>query len=439
MKSGRALDRPGACVDLTPYINSFPNSTPFPEPPSPATIIALRGLDGTAYCRLRAARIVLKTLFVAKAEWHTSYNISLCGGGMKNKIAAMCVFVLVSAALAAAQTYTITEIGTLKGDNESSGFAINNLGDVVGCSDTQTAEGYPCTGLVTGQHGFSWHKGRGLKNLAPLSGANISGAIGINDSGTVVGYSDVPGQPATNFVAVQWSSTGAITNLGVLPGGASSAAFVINSAGEIAGDSFVSNGAVDATSWASQQITNLGSLPKAIFTAGVGINDNGEIAGESVFSYGPPFRSHGFRWNGSTMKDLGVLTGGVTSVASAINTSGVIVGQSDGTATGGNWHAVLWSAANKIQDLGVLPGGTFTIAFGVNDSGVVVGYGNIFTNAPHAFVWTAAGGMKDLNYLIPANTGWVLINANAINNVGQITGYGSVGGHNRAFLLTPVN
>jgi probable HAF family extracellular repeat protein len=358
---------------------------------------------------------------------------------MKTKIAGLWVFVLASAAFVAAQTYTITEIGTLKSDNESNGFAINNLGDVVGCSDTQTAEGYPCTGLVSGQHAFSWRKGDGLRDLGTLSGATVSGAIGINDSGAIVGYSNVKGQAATNFVAVQWSSAGAIANLGALPGGASSAAFVINSAGEIAGDSFLSSGAVDATSWASSKIKNLGSLPKAIFTAGLGINDSGEIAGESVFSYGPPFRSHAFRWNGSTMKDLGVLTGGVTSIANAINTTGVVVGQSDGTATGGNWHAVLWSAANKIQDLGVLPRGTYSVAFGVNDSDVVVGYGNIFTNAPHAFVWTAAEGMKDLNYLIPANTGWVLINANAINNVGQITGYGSIGGHNRAFLLTPVN
>jgi probable HAF family extracellular repeat protein len=362
---------------------------------------------------------------------------------MENKIAKRCtglwLFILVSAAVAAAQTYTITEIGTLKGDNENSGFAINNLGEVVGCSDTQTAEGYPCTGLVAGQHAFSWHKDGGVKNLAPLPGATVSGAIGINDSGVVVGYSNVVGQPATTFAAVQWSSTAAITNLGGLPGGSSSAAFVINSAGEIAGDSFLGSGAVDATSWASQKIKNLGSLPKAIFTAGLGINDNGEIAGESVFSYGPPFRSHGFRWNGSTMKDLGVLTGGLTSIANGINTAGVVVGQSDGGATGGSWHAVLWSAANKIQDLGVLPGGTYSVAFGINDSGVVVGYGNIFTNAPHAMVWTAAEGMKDLNFLIPANSGWVLINANAINNVGQITGYGSIGGHNRAFLLTPVN
>lgn len=351
------------------------------------------------------------------------------------RLALLCM----SSTLAAAQTYTITDLGVLKGDNESSGFWINNLGDVVGCSDTETAEGYPCTGLVAGQHAFYWSKGGGMKDLGTLSGATISGAIGLNDSGVVVGYSNVKDQPATNFVAVKWSPGGVITSLGTLSGGSSSAAFQINSAKEIAGDSFLSNGVVDATNWTSSKINNLGALPNAIFTAGTGINENGEIVGESVFSYGPPFTSHGFLWNGSTMKDLGTLPGGVTSAASAINLDGVAVGQSDGTSTSGHWHAVLWSASGKIQDLGVLKGGTYSIAFGVNDSSEVVGYGNISNNAPHAMIWTSAGGMKDLNSLIPVNSGWTLINANAINNVGQITGYGQKGLYNHAFLLTPVD
>ena len=359
---------------------------------------------------------------------------------MTSRIAsAWLVFVLAAAAAATAQTYTITEIGVLKGDNESSGFWINNLGEVVGCSDSKTIQGYPCTGLVAGQHAFSWTRSGGIKDLGTLPGATVSGAGGINDSGTIVGYSNVKGQPATNFVAVQWSSTGVITNLGTLAGGSSSAAFVINSAGEVAGDSFLSNGLVDATSWTGQKIKNLGALPKAIFTAGLAINDNGYIVGESVFGYGPPFTSHGFRWNGSAMKDLGTLPGGVTSMANAVNSSGVIVGQSDGTSTRGTWHAVLWNTSGKIQDLGVLAGGTYSVAFGVNDSNVVVGYGNLFDNAPHAMVWTSTTGMRDLNSLIPAGTGWVLINANAINNLGQITGYGTKNGSNHGFVLTPVN
>jgi probable HAF family extracellular repeat protein len=357
---------------------------------------------------------------------------------MKCKISLiLAAFVLISAGFVAAQNYTITDLGVLKGDNESSGFWINSFGDVAGCSDTQTSLGYPCTGLVAGQHAFYWSQSGGMKDLGTLSGASVSGAIGLNDSGTVVGYSNMKGQPATNFVAVQWSSSGAITNLGMLSGGSSSAAFQINSAGEVSGDSFLKSGIVNATSWTNNKIKNLGALKGAIFTAALAINDSGQMVGESVFGYGPPFTSHGFLWDGSTMTDLGTLSGGVTSMANAINTSGVIVGQSDGTVTGGHWHAVKWDTSGKIKDLGALKGGTYSVAFGVNDSNVVVGYANTSTNAAHAIIWTSAGGMQDLNSQISASSGWTLINANAINNAGQITGYGSKKGFNHAFLLTP--
>jgi probable HAF family extracellular repeat protein len=276
-----------------------------------------------------------------------------------------------------------------------------------------------------------------MKDLGTLSGGTVSGATGVNDSRTVVGYSNIKGQPATNFVAFLWTAGGGMVNLGTLAGGNSSAAFEINSSGMIAGDSFISSKQVNATSWTNRQIKNLGSLPKAIFTAGLDINDDNEIVGESVFSYGPPFKSHGFAWtSGSGMIDLGTLPGGVTSIANAINLSGIIVGQSDGSSTGGHWHAVEWDVSRKIHDLGTLPGGTYSVAFAINDSDVVVGYGNLSDNAPHAMIWNSSG-KQDLNALIPADSGWVLINANAINNVGQITGYGTHNGYNRAFLLTP--
>jgi len=139
------------------------------------------------------------------------------------------------------------------------------------------------------------------------------------------------------------------------------------------------------------------------------------------------------------MRDLGTLTGGVTSMANSINSSGIIVGQSDGVKTAGHWHAVMWDASHKIQDLGVIAGGNYSIAFAVNDSNVVVGYGNLANNAPHAMIWTASGGMQDLNLLIPSGNSFVLVNANSINNLGQITGYGIKNGKNHAFVLTPKN
>jgi probable HAF family extracellular repeat protein len=343
---------------------------------------------------------------------------------------------------AVAQTYTVTDIGVLKGDNESSGFWINASGAVVGCSDAATSEGYPCTGTTPGQHAFFWTRSGGLKDLYTLPGGNISGAIGINDAGQVVGYSNVSTGflDEFNFVAFEWTSSGGMINLGKLSGGRSSCAFEINSSGVIVGDSFVNATVVDAASWTNNKIKNLGALPRSIFTAGLDINDIGEIVGESVFAYSPTFLSHGFKWTpGPGMKDLGTLPGGNTSAANAINSSGVSVGQSNAKSFLNAWHAVKWDASNKIEDLGKLPGGTYSIAFGINDSGEVVGYGNIGNNAAHAMVWTVGGGMKDLNDLIPADSGWVLINANAINASGQITGYGTKNGHNHAFLLTPVD
>jgi probable HAF family extracellular repeat protein len=348
---------------------------------------------------------------------------------------------LILSAAAAAQTYTVTDIGLLKGDNESNAFWINSSGAVVGCSDTANSEGYPCTGTGAGQHAFYWTKSGGLEDLGTLSGGNISGAIGINDANQVVGYSNTSTGLSTeyNFIAFQWTSTGGMVNLGKLSGGNSSCAFQINSSGTIAGDSFVNPTVVDAANWTNNKIKKLGALPNSIFTAALGINDNGEVVGESVFSYGPPFTSHAFEWTSTGgMKDLGTFFGGDTSMANAINSSGAIAGQSN-SGWFSEWHAAKWSATNEISDLGTLPGGTYSVAFGINDSLQIVGYGNIGDNAPHAMLWTSTSGMQDLNNLIPTNSGWVLTNANSINDSGQIVGYGTKSGHNHAFLLTPEN
>jgi probable HAF family extracellular repeat protein len=346
---------------------------------------------------------------------------------------------LVVAVAAAAQSYSITDIGVLKGDNESNGFWINSSGAVVGCSDTANSEGYPCTGTGPGQHAFYWTKSGGRKDLGTLPGGNISGAIGVNDSGEVVGYSNNSSDPEMiyNFIAFKWTSAGGMVSLGTLHGGNSSCAFEINSSGVIAGDSYVSSTVVDAVSWTNSRIKNLGSLPNSIYSSSFDINDSGEIVGESVFEFSPTFTSHAFQWTSADgMLDLGTLSGGNSSIANAINSSGLIVGQSNSESVE-TWHAVQWSTRGKIEDLGVLPGGNYSIAFGINDSGEIVGYGNLANNAAHAMMWTSAGGMQDLNDLIPANSGWVLINANAVNASGLITGYGLRNGHNHTFLLTP--
>ena len=51
----------------------------------------------------------------------------------------------------------------------------------------------------------------------------------------------------------------------------------------------------------------------------------------------------------------------------------------------------------------------------------------------HAVLWKD-GRMVDLNSLIDPSSGWVLSEANGINDLGQIVGGGSLG----AFILTPL-
>jgi hypothetical protein len=70
-------------------------------------------------------------------------------------------------------------------------------------------------------------------------------------------------------------------------------------------------------------------------------------------------------------------------------------------------------------------------------------------HGPRAFVWTDAGGMRDLNTLIPSGADFVLTEAVGVNDHGVIAalGHDAVGGltggahnHNlpvRTFLLLP--
>ena len=77
------------------------------------------------------------------------------------------------------------------------------------------------------------------------------------------------------------------------------------------------------------------------------------------------------------------------------------------------------------------------MANGINDSGLVVGNSSTANANSHAFLYDGST-MIDLNDLISPTSGWVLLNATAINNSGQIVGSGTIDGQTNAYLLTPV-
>jgi uncharacterized membrane protein len=89
--------------------------------------------------------------------------------------------------------------------------------------------------------------------------------------------------------------------------------------------------------------------------------------------------------------------------------------------------------------LGTLPGFTASIAKDINAAGQVVGAVTVPETSSHGFFADATGPLQHLNDLIPAGSGWVLFEADGINERGQIVGYGSFNGNPvSTFLLTPV-
>jgi len=113
---------------------------------------------------------------------------------------------------------------------------------------------------------------------------------------------------------------------------------------------------------------------------------------------------------------------GGASAASGINNLGQVVGQADVDA--GNYHAFLWTQAGGMKDLGVLPGDTSSTAISINDTGQVVGVSQPQGgNPPRGFMWQAEIGMSDI-----AGTSGLYTQPIVITNSGQIAGYASPDG-----------
>ena len=139
---------------------------------------------------------------------------------------------------------------------------------------------------------------------------------------------------------------------------------------------------------------------------------------------------------------LRALPAGFTSEGRAINDLGQVTGVGrllDQETDDLIIRAFLWSEG-EMTELGSVPGFNWSAASDINDAGQIVGSsagvdGN--PNIQSAFIWQD-GMITDLNDLIPSDSGVLLRVGRAMNNAGQISGWGSVGGDDVAFLLTPV-
>lgn len=359
---------------------------------------------------------------------------------------------LIVARVGAAQIYHITDLGSLGGQADASqALAVNKFGDVAGqsCVNPECTETHP----------FLWTSATGLRDLGTLpNGGMFAIATGVNDSDQVSGLSAFEQPFSGNTHAFIWSEVGGMQDLGTLGCPDITGANGINSFGQVVGTSTIppcpGGGQDRAFLWTQNGgMQDLGTLPGGTFSFGNAINDLGEAVGYSDCAACALY--HAFLWNIFGFHDLGVLPGGTFSVATSVSDVGFVAGESDSTNNLGLPHAVLWGPRSKIIDLGTLPGGIFSSAAGVNDFGIVVGSsdttasashaftlrpnGRAASSASHAFVWRVGPGMLDLNDLIrPENSGWLLIDATAINSFGQIAGFGIFRNQVHAFLLTPI-
>jgi probable HAF family extracellular repeat protein len=171
------------------------------------------------------------------------------------------------------------------------------------------------------------------------------------------------------------------------------------------------------------------------------INEHGSIAG--VSRNATDTASQATLWTGGaggTIRNLGSLGDGQRfSEALAISNTGWVVGYS--IVTGSTERAFLWRDGTGLQDLGAL-GFNHSRATDVNSHGQVVGFASAFANFPSfggaAFVWEN-GALTNLNNLIPPDAGWNLLSAEGINENGDIVGFGTFNGQQRAFLLLPTD
>jgi len=262
----------------------------------------------------------------------------------------------------------IVDLGTL-GGNESLANSINDYGQIAGFAANTILDPFSLAGFGTQTRAVLWENGV-ARELGTLGGNN-SLAFAVNNRGQVIGMSytnSIPnsttGIPTTD--PFLWEN-GKMVDLGSL-GGTFGAPNFINQIGQIVGQM---NLAGDLSGhpflWDRGSLKDLGTLGGDNGEANW-VNDSGEVVGGADYPGGA--LHHAFLWKQGVMKDLGVVADDKCSSAFSINSKGQIVG--DSGMCGVQVHAFLWENGTMI-DLNTLipPGVQLFVAYYINDLGEI--------------------------------------------------------------------
>lgn len=308
--------------------------------------------------------------------------------------------------------YTLTDLGSVGGATTDVSD-VNDRGEIAGVLT------YP-NGTFTA---FLWTPTGGMRIVTAFGGSNSIG-YGITATGQVLGASNVGANQVHGFIGND-PAQDLVAPLAIN----SCRAYAANSAAQIVGgfstpaDPNTSRGFLLTWGLPLQDLTP----PTNDANIASDINDFAQVAGYLTDPNGVPRAAV---WTpGLLWRDIGT-PAGVQSECDAINNFGQSVGFI--VPATGTQRAFLH--INGIVETLPTPLDRASYALDINDRGEVVGgYGNV------AFVFDQVNGLRDLNSLIPFNTGWLLSQGIAINNRGQIVGNGTYLGQARSFLLTPTD
>jgi probable HAF family extracellular repeat protein len=238
------------------------------------------------------------------------------------------------------QNGVMTDLGTLGTGSDAWAQAINDNGQIVGISYTNTTVNTVATGcgfdgaLIPTEDPFFWEN----DNMIDMGG--LGGTCGqpffLSNSGQVVGSSDLPGD--TESHPFLWTKSEGMKDLGTL-GGSYGTASMVNDLGVVVGGTFLSGDSqMDAFLW-DGKMHDLGALDGCSYAFAV--NKQRQVIG----NWGGAQCGEGaFLWeNGGPMVDLSaLLTTPSDLVFGAVNNNdlGEIAGI--GVDAKGNAHAILF-------------------------------------------------------------------------------------------------
>jgi probable HAF family extracellular repeat protein len=289
-------------------------------------------------------------------------------------------------------------------------------------------QGMVC-GMWTGPTGaFCWRDGK-LTELQPLPGDDNVFVQSINERGQAVGVS----QSTASFRRRAVVFVDGVAQEVPVPQATDATASGINNAGDIVGTYTGRDGLGMAFLFRDGVVHDLGTLGQTLRNSGAAdINNGRQIVGSSFIDTPTPagnLQGRAFLVQQDAMTVLPT-PAGYSSVASRINERGQIIGRLEpNDASWETWRAALWDKGSVKVLLDQA-----SDARGINNRGQVVGA--VLTGSG-GFFYEPGKGVRSLNDLIDTSSGWNIVYAQAINERGQIAGFGCKGELCGPVLMNP--